>query len=106
MDGKGDVKTLHRNLLLPMHHLPIAFSGSSDEGVEGQEVLSESGMAETLSSADSSDSSETDSSQTAYRPPQRRRPGETGVVPRRSRRLRNLPPLHQDSLANSQRLYL
>ena len=83
MDGKGDVKTLHRNHLLPMHHLPIVSSGSSDDGDVDQEMLSESSVVETLSS-DPSDSSETDSGQTAYRPSQRRRPGETGVVPRRS----------------------
>ena len=105
MDGKSGVKTLHRKHLLPMHHMPIVSSGSSDDGAVDQEVLSESSMVETLSS-DPSDSSETDSGQTAYRPPQRRRPGETGVTPRRSRRLRHLSPLHQDSLANSQRLYL
>ena len=91
-DGNGDLKTLHRNHLLPMRHLPVEESSRSE--AEDEVSTPDQDSAEDISSShDSSSSSErTQTSPVrAYRPPQKRRPGEPGLLRRRSSRQRQVP---------------
>ncbi len=76
-DKSGKIKTLHRNIILPLKNLPIKIDVSSE------------------SDTNSNISTESEISGT-YKPPHRRASGEIGVLPRRSERSRK-PPAWQVS---------
>ena len=91
-DGKGDLKTIHRNHLLPFRHLPL-FPDTSSEDSDGlqEDDVNTPVSSDTTSGTNSSDDSSSESGAAPYRPPHKRKPGEVGVLPRRTRRQRRPP---------------
>ncbi|KAH3727600.1 hypothetical protein DPMN_053539 [Dreissena polymorpha] len=95
-DGQGRKRLLHRNFHLPFISLPIedigsATSSEANSDIESAEQVTDCDDSEAVSVSDhaNSDSSSSSGSRAPrYRPPHRRQPGETGLLPRRTSRQR------------------